>query len=72
MICVVSIHIISLIIILHRRIVNVSSGAASAYIKGSFGKNPIGKLELKDKSALLSFDCTWKDVVDHIDKVSSS
>lgn len=44
------------------RIVNVSSGAASAYMQGSMMGKPIGKLEMKDKSDLLSFDVTWEQI----------
>jgi len=45
------------------RIVNVSSGAASAYIKGSLGKKVLGKLKSEDKAPLTSFDVTWEKIL---------
>eukprot|EP00470_Lotharella_oceanica_P004209 CAMPEP_0170174240 /NCGR_PEP_ID=MMETSP0040_2-20121228/7480_1 /TAXON_ID=641309 /ORGANISM="Lotharella oceanica, Strain CCMP622" /LENGTH=286 /DNA_ID=CAMNT_0010415791 /DNA_START=83 /DNA_END=943 /DNA_ORIENTATION=- len=45
------------------RIVNVSSGAASAYVKGSMGKNPMGKAKSEEKAPLISFDVTWEQIL---------
>eukprot|EP00466_Bigelowiella_natans_P010601 jgi/Bigna1/134431/aug1.25_g9139 len=44
------------------RIVNVSSGAASAYIKGSMGSNNVGKASKEEKAPLTSFDVTWEQI----------
>eukprot|EP00466_Bigelowiella_natans_P015676 jgi/Bigna1/92136/estExt_fgenesh1_pm.C_40013 len=44
------------------RIVNVSSGAASAYMKGSLGKSPMGKVSKEEKAPLISFDVTWEQI----------
>jgi len=45
------------------RIVNVSSGAASAYMKGSMGKMKMGKCTKEEKAPLLSFDVTWEQIL---------
>lgn len=50
------------------RVVNVSSGCASAYMKGSMGKNPMGKNSLADKKDLLSWDVTWEQIMSVVAK----
>mmetsp|Transcript_3255 Transcript_3255/g.4433 ORF Transcript_3255/g.4433 Transcript_3255/m.4433 type:complete len:162 (-) Transcript_3255:312-797(-) len=44
------------------RIVNVSSGLASAYMKGSMGKRLVGKTSKEEKAPLLSFEVTWEQI----------
>eukprot|EP00467_Chlorarachnion_reptans_P005567 CAMPEP_0114499110 /NCGR_PEP_ID=MMETSP0109-20121206/7236_1 /TAXON_ID=29199 /ORGANISM="Chlorarachnion reptans, Strain CCCM449" /LENGTH=282 /DNA_ID=CAMNT_0001676643 /DNA_START=18 /DNA_END=866 /DNA_ORIENTATION=- len=45
------------------RIVNVSSGAASSYVKGSMGSTKMGKASAEEKKPLTSFDVTWEQIL---------
>jgi len=50
------------------RVVNVSSGAASAYVKGSMGSNKMGAAKIEDRLPMVSFKVTWDAIMGCIDK----
>jgi len=54
------------------RVVNVSSGCASAYMKGSMSGKPMGGNSLADKKDLLSWDVTWEQIMSVVARESKA
>jgi carbonyl reductase 1 len=50
------------------RLIGTSSGLASSYVSGKFSGNDLGRLPMKEREPLKSFDVTWEQIQTILDK----